>query len=95
MTPQLKNKRRADAPKKRNFTKYTFKLSRIISGFLTVKGELVRALLFPRKNKFRFADQTLTYIAIMLCVTAGGMAYTTALEVNASSCHRIKHSTSE
>ena len=48
----------------------------IRTGFLTTKGALVRDILYPRPSKFKFYEDSLTFVAVMALVGVLGFAGT-------------------
>lgn len=51
------------------------------SGFLTSKGELVRAILYPKPVDFRFNKDTYFFIGVLGLIAAVGLVYTVVLKV--------------
>ena len=48
---------------------------KFLSGFSTAKGELVRAILFPKPLGFKFYQDAMKFILFLACVAFFGMAY--------------------
>lgn len=42
------------------------------TGFLTMKGKLVRSILFPKPNKFKFYQDSMKFIAVLIAITFVG-----------------------
>ena len=59
---------------KQNFVCY-------ISGFLTSKGELVRAILYPKPVDFRFNKDTYFFVGVLGLIALVGLVYTVILKV--------------
>ncbi|KAG7464595.1 hypothetical protein MATL_G00167230 [Megalops atlanticus] len=47
----------------------------IRTGFSTVKGQLVRSILYPKPSDFRLYRDAVRFLLGLVCVAAGGMAY--------------------
>ncbi|XP_064185049.1 polyamine-transporting ATPase 13A3-like isoform X2 [Anguilla rostrata] len=47
----------------------------IRTGFCTVKGQLVRSILYPKPSDFRLYRDAIRFLLGLVCVAAGGMAY--------------------
>ncbi|KAJ8416600.1 hypothetical protein AAFF_G00324780 [Aldrovandia affinis] len=47
----------------------------IRTGFSTVKGQLVRSILYPKPSDFRLYRDAIRFLLGLVCVAAGGMAY--------------------
>ena len=48
----------------------------IRTGFVTTKGALVRDILYPRETKFKFYQDSLTFVGVMAIVSVVGFACT-------------------
>ena len=53
----------------------------VFTGFLTSKGELVRAILYPKPVDFRFNKDTYFFIGVLGLIAAVGLVYTVVLKV--------------
>ena len=53
----------------------------LFSGFLTSKGELVRAILYPKPVDFRFNKDTYFFVGVLGLIAAVGLVYTVILKV--------------
>ncbi|KAJ2719732.1 hypothetical protein GGI07_005032 [Coemansia sp. Benny D115] len=42
------------------------------TGFNTTKGALIRSILFPRPNKFKFYEDSFRFIGVLACIAAAG-----------------------
>lgn len=51
------------------------------TGFRTSKGELVRAILYPKPHKFRFNTDLYKYILALAIIAFAGMIFTIVLKV--------------
>ncbi|XP_052213328.1 polyamine-transporting ATPase 13A3-like isoform X2 [Dreissena polymorpha] len=51
------------------------------TGFLTSKGELVRAILFPKPVDFKFNRDTYLFVAVLFSIAAVGLIYTLVLKI--------------
>ncbi|XP_074653844.1 polyamine-transporting ATPase 13A3-like isoform X2 [Tubulanus polymorphus] len=49
------------------------------TGFSTAKGDLVRAILFPKPMDFKFYEDSLRFIGFLALIAACGMIYTTII----------------
>ncbi|XP_064642890.1 polyamine-transporting ATPase 13A3-like isoform X2 [Lineus longissimus] len=49
------------------------------TGFMTAKGELVRAILFPKPLDFRFYQDTMKFVAFLACLAGAGFIFTIVL----------------
>ena len=59
------------------FNKSHLKAVVIRTGFMTCKGELVRAILFPKPASFHFYHDILKCAMLMGCIGIGGTVYST------------------
>jgi cation-transporting ATPase 13A3/4/5 len=53
----------------------------VISGFLTSKGELVRAILYPKPVDFKFNRDTYLFVGILASIAGIGLIYTVIVKV--------------
>jgi cation-transporting P-type ATPase 13A2 len=51
------------------------------TGFNTAKGELIRAILFPKPVDYRLNNDVYKYLAVLAIVSVAGMAYTIVIKV--------------
>ncbi|KAK2148672.1 hypothetical protein LSH36_487g00072 [Paralvinella palmiformis] len=51
------------------------------TGFSTVKGELVRSIMFPKPVDFRFSQDTYKFIGVLAAIASIGMIYTIIIMV--------------
>ena len=56
-------------------------LSIYVSGFLTSKGELVRAILYPKPVDFKFNKDTYFFVGVLAFIAGIGLVYTVVLKV--------------
>lgn len=47
----------------------------ISTGFMTTKGQLVRSILYPKPNRFKFTEDSIKYIGFMFIVAILGFCY--------------------
>ena len=52
-----------------------------ISGFLTSKGELVRAILYPKPVDFKFNKDTYIFVCVLATISCIGLVYTVISKV--------------
>jgi magnesium-transporting ATPase (P-type) len=46
------------------------------TGFVTLKGNLVRDILYPKANKFKFYRDSLIFVAVMALLAIAGFCLT-------------------
>jgi cation-transporting P-type ATPase 13A2 len=47
----------------------------VATGFFTAKGDLVRSILFPKPNRFRFYEDSFRFVGIMAVIALAGMVW--------------------
>lgn len=59
----------------RNFADQKVTALVVRTGFRTAKGEMVRAILFPKPMKFKFTQDVNRFIGVLALVALGGFAF--------------------
>lgn len=65
----------------RFYTNQKVKAVVLRTGFSTAKGELVRAILYPKPNEYRFNSDLYKYVIALAFIALGGMIFTIVLKV--------------
>ncbi|XP_071841062.1 polyamine-transporting ATPase 13A3-like isoform X2 [Apostichopus japonicus] len=58
----------------------------IRTGFLTMKGELVRSILFPKPVGFKFYRDSMKFIGLLVILALAGIAYSIATLIHVKAC---------
>ena len=55
----------------------------LVKATCTAKGELVRAILFPKPTEFRFSQDAFKFVGVLFLLSLIGIGYTFAIMVSA------------
>lgn len=58
------------------------------TAFATLKGQLVRSIMYPKPVDFRFTKDLFKFVGFLACIAACGFVYTTALMIMRGSSWR-------